>query len=343
MRRTLLLASVVSVTMPSLGPVPAVAVAAPVVAAVAAPVDTCVVDGRGVVDKGIVVWSAREGGVPVAQFASQEVVLSVSEWPVETAGRARVRIGKAAGAVRLEGWVEATKIPISARRDLPVVAGHVSVARGQPLDLRGARGGKLAVSTSIFATGQKVDALAACDAIAIGRQRVENGSIPDAAARFVSKEATLALFDAAAGKQIHELRLPGPKSGLLFWSTERSGGFVRIKHGPPLVIDAWAREEALAPFPKGELLDSVAPSVIVTTSAPQLKVEGSTKTIKVARDSPLRLAAEPTAKPIGIVEEGAELIVVDTVAEWSRIFPKGLELVPPDGKDFWVRTRDVAP
>ena len=47
------------------------------------------------------------------------------------------------------------------------------------------------------------------------------------------------------------------------------------------------------------------------------------------------------SKPIGTIESGAEVTVIDTVGGWSRVFPKGLEVIPPEGKDFWVKAADL--
>jgi hypothetical protein len=42
-----------------------------------------------------------------------------------------------------------------------------------------------------------------------------------------------------------------------------------------------------------------------------------------------------------MIESGAEVTVLDTVGGWSRVFPKGLEVIPPEGKDFWVKASDL--
>jgi hypothetical protein len=107
------------------------------------------------------------------------------------------------------------------------------------------------------------------------------------------------------------------------------------------VIDAWAKAAELKSFPKGEMLDALASTSMVSISPAKLKVDGATKEVKVTKDVPLRLNANDAAKPIGVLEEGAEVIVVDTFGGWSRIFPKNLELIPPDTKDFWAKADDL--
>lgn len=304
----------------------------------------CVVKGRGILEKGVLVWSAKDGGTAIAGFATQEVQVELSDVPADPgAGRARIKTGKGTGSIRIEGWIDATKVPLSARTDLALAPAHVWIGRGEQLKLRGASPGKLSVEATISATQQKLKAKASCADVAVGRVKVDEVQAPAAAKKFVLKKTAVDLFDEPNGASIFTLEVPVAEGGVLLYSTESKGAFTRVQHGGSLVVDAWAKTADLKPFPKGEMLDALGAANMVSISPAKLKVEGSTKEVKVTKDVPLRLTANESVKPIGVVEEGAELIVVDTVADWSRVFPKGLELIPPDGKDFWVKAKDLAP
>src|SRR5262245_25933869 len=61
----------------------------------------CAIRGKGVVEKGVTVWSDKSGGTAIAQFATQETALEVSDFPADSSGRARVRTGGTAASFRL--------------------------------------------------------------------------------------------------------------------------------------------------------------------------------------------------------------------------------------------------
>lgn len=304
----------------------------------------CVVKGKGVIEKGVFIYSAKEGGTPIAGFATQEVSLELSDVPADpTTGRAKVKTGKGSGSVRIEGWIDATKIPLSARTDIAIAPSHVWIGRGEQLKLKGASPGKLQVETTISATQQKLKAKASCNEVTVGRLKIDDSPIPSGAKKFVLKKTSVELFDEPKGTSVFTLEVPVAEGGVLLYSSEAKSGYTRVQHGGSLIIDAWAKTADLKPFPKGEMLDALGAANMVSISPAKLKVEGSTKEVKVTKDVPLRLTANDAVKPIGVIEEGAEVIVVDTIADWSRVYPKGLEIIPPDGKDFWVKAKDLAP
>jgi hypothetical protein len=306
--------------------------------------EDCVVKGKGVIEKGVFIYSAKEGGTPIAGFATQEVNVEISDFPADpTTGRAKIKTGKGTGSVRIEGWIDATKLPLSAKTDLAIAPAHVWIGRGEQVKLKGASPGKLAVQTTISATQQTLKAKAACGDLAIGRIKVDEFQIPTASKKYVLKKTSLDLYDDASGtSSIFTIEIPQPESGVLLYSTESKGGYVHVQHGGALVVDAWAKTADLKLFPKGEMLDALGSGSMVSISPAKLKVDGTTKEVKVTKDVSLRLSANDAVKPIGVIEDGAEVIVIDTVGDWSRIFPKGLEIIPPDGKDFWVKAKDLS-
>ncbi|MEO7092783.1 MAG: hypothetical protein ABI175_06000 [Polyangiales bacterium] len=301
----------------------------------------CVVKGRGVVDKTVSIFTDRTGGSAVASFATQEVSLEVYDFPAASSGRARVRTGKGSGSLRIEGFVDAAKLPLAARNDLPLASDHVWIGKGQPVRLEGASKGSLAVGTTLAATQQKLHAKAACSAVAIGAVLGDDLGPPASAKKWLLKSTTLDLYGDPSGAIVFTLQVPYAESGILLYSTESQSIFQHVRHWGPIVIDAWAKTSELKPLPKGEMIDELAGPGAITINPAKLKVEGGVKELKAPKSLPVRLAANDAAKPIGTLEDGAEVLVLDTVAGWSRIYPKGLELLPPEGKDFWVKAADL--
>ncbi len=302
----------------------------------------CVVKGKGVVEKGVQIFSERKDGTAVAGFATQEIQLEVSDFPADPAGgRAKVKTGKGAGSVRVEGWIDPTKVPLSARADVAVAPGHVWIGRGERLKLKGSSPGKLQVEATITATGQKLKGKAGCGEITVGDVATAEVTIPAGSQKWVLRKASLDLYDDVNGASVFTLEVTSAETGLLLYSSEQKSGWIHVLHQGAIVVDAWAKAADLKAFPKGEMLDALASTSMVSISPAKLKVDGATKEVKVTKDVALRLTASESSKPIGVIEEGAEVIVVDTFGGWSRVFPKNLELIPPDAKDFWAKAEDL--
>ena len=303
----------------------------------------CVVRGHGVVDKTVSIFSDRTGGTAVATFATQDVALDLFDFPSAPSGRARVRTGKGSASLRIEGFLEASKVPISARNDLPIAPDHVWIGKGQVVHLEGASKGVLAVGMTLAATQQKLHAKATCSALAIGNVLGDDLGPPPTAKKWLLKNASLDLYGDASGSAstIFTIEVPYAESGMLLYSSDSLGIYQHVRHWGPIVIDAWAKSSELKPLPKGEMLDELAGPNAITVNPAKLQVQGAVKEVASPKDLPVRLAANDAAKSIGTLESGATVIVLDTVAGWSRIYPKGLELLPPDGKDFWVKSSDL--
>jgi hypothetical protein len=63
--------------------------------------------------------------------------------------------------------------------------------------------------------------------------------------------------------------------------------------------------------------------------------------VKAPREVAIRARASDSDTPIGVIEPEAEAYVLDVVAGWVSVMPKGLEVVPrPDGQ-FWVRAEEL--
>jgi hypothetical protein len=147
------------------------------------------------------------------------------------------------------------------------------------------------------------------------------------------------LFDAPAGTVILALRtLEG--TAQLFWSNESRAGFVRVRMRAGLVIDAWVRQRDLEPLKKGEMMDQFLPPTTAVSGA-SLKLDGEPRVMRVVRDLPLRAKRDEKDQPIGVVEAGAEVYVLETMLGFTNLLPRNLGLTPGDDGGFWVPTPDL--
>ena len=127
----------------------------------------------------------------------------------------------------------------------------------------------------------------------------------------------------------------------LFWSTESRAGFVHVKARGHLTIDAWARASALEPLKKGEMMDQFLPPTTAVAGA-QLALDKPPKVVQAAREIPLRAHRDDKEKPIGAIEVGAEVYVMETLLGWVNVLPKNLGLTPADDGGFWIPSGEGA-
>ena len=46
-------------------------------------------------------------------------------------------------------------------------------------------------------------------------------------------------------------------------------------------------------------------------------------------------------RPIGVVEPGAEVYIMETMAGWTNVLPKALYVVPPEDGGFWIPSAEA--
>jgi hypothetical protein len=197
------------------------------------------------------------------------------------------------------------------------------------------------VETTITATQQTLIGEGSCSQIHAGQVSIPEVEMDKSAQRWVLRKTTTDLWDFAGGSSIFSLTIATPESGVLLYSTENSGGFAHVHHDVGVVIDAWVRLADLKSFPRSEMLDSLGAVTAASVSPASLKVDGTPKTVTLSQDVAVRFAANDKAKTIGVLESGAEIVVIDSLAGWARVLPKKLEIIPPDGMDYWVKASDL--
>jgi hypothetical protein len=296
----------------------------------------CVLKGTFPVQKGTTIHDAASGGRAIATFTGAPQAISLSEIPPDPiAGRARISTSNGPASLRIDGWTSPSSIAVFTMRDVPVVPGHVWIADAQRVKLVAAASGSLTAELAIPGTSnQTARGAAPCDAWTLRPGTPTPMEVPGNGRGYLTKGTTIELFDAPRGSVVFTLRvLDG--TAQLFWSNESRPGWVHVKTRGSLVIDAWARPRDLEPLKKGEMMDQFVPP---TTSAAgvSLKLDGAPKLIQAPRDIPVRAKREDKDPPIGMLEAGAEVYVIETMLGWTNVLPKSLGVTPAGSLGFWI-------
>lgn len=280
-------------------------------------------------------------GRVIARFSGSLTALSVRDFPVDGSGRARIETGVGNGSFRLRGFAAASELPLYALSAIPVVARNVFIAPGRSLTLISSAPGKLRVERRVTTPlSQSFSGWAPCSAIGLAPAASATYSPPGASRPYLLTDANLELFDAPAGTLLTTLVRSPQSDGVVFFSGERLGPWLRVTHHSDVVVEAWARARELVPMPPG---DTLFPLVSATTppNPARLAVQGEPRIVKPAREAPLRVEPKDAEPPIGVIEAETETFVLDVVDGWASVMPKALNVVPAPDRQFWVKAADL--
>lgn len=296
----------------------------------------CKVKGTAPLTKGMQLFDAITGGRAIASFTGALVPMTLSEIPTDPkAARARLTTTDGTPALRLDGYVSASDLPLYTGRDIPVVSSHVWISSAQKVKLAAATGDGLRVELTIAgAQGQVARATAPCDAFTLQRGTPTRMDIDGHARGYMMKKSSIDLYEAPNGDAIYTLSMM-EGTAQLFWSTEARAGFVHVMSRGDITIDAWARWRDLEALKKGEMMDQYIPPTTAFAGV-QLALEKPPPIVKATKDIPVRARRDDKEKPIGAIETGAEIYVMETVAGWTNVLPKTLGMTPPDDGGFWI-------
>jgi hypothetical protein len=301
----------------------------------------CEIRGTPAMPKDAVIWDAPQRGNGIASFAGQTIGLAAYEMPLLANGRARIRT---LGGIEVEGWIAAADLPLSAGEQVPVVAGHVWIARGQKLAFAAVSAdAPERVTVDAHLAGQVVQTIrvaAPCSTLTLDTPIRPGWDVPGTGRGYVPRHGQIDLFGEPGGAAIVSVHPRAPETSMLMWSTEVRAGFVHVLFHDDLIVDAWAREGDLVALKPGETMDLPAPTA-GTTAAAHLAVSGTPALVRAAQDTQIRLTPENSSRPVGVVAPGTDLYVIDTVLGWSSVLPRALNLLPPAGRSFWVRAAEV--
>lgn len=301
----------------------------------------CVLQGTSPIAKGTQLFDSASGGAPIARFTGNLVPMQMTEIPADPAnGRAKLITSTGSGSLRIEGYVDPQVVPVFTTRDIPVMAGNVWIAPGQKVRL--VHGGPNALRVEKTVAGsrsQSVTGTATCEGLALQGSTPPAPSIPQNARTFLTKNATTDIFDRPNGDAVFSLQmLEG--SSQLFWSTETRAGFVHVTARADVVIDGWIRWRDLEPLKRGGMMGSdYRPPA--TPAGAQLVFDDPPRLATAPKDIPIRSKRSEKAKPIGMLETGAQVYIMETVAGWTNVLPKKLHILPPEDGGFWIPASDV--
>lgn len=301
----------------------------------------CVLRGSYPVARGTTIHDAPSGGRTVASFTGAHQAFALSDFPADpTTARARVSTSSGPPSLRIDGFTLASSFAIYTTRDVPIAPSHVWIADAQRVRLVAAASGVLTGEVAVpGTTNQTARAAAPCDAWAVEHRSPTPMAVPGDARGYLTKGSSLELFDSPGGSVVFTLRA-SEGTAQLFWSTESRNGFVHVRTRGTLVVDAWARARDLDPLKKGEMMDQFAPPTTAVAAA-TLKLDGEPRLVRAARDIPIRARRDDKEKPIGVLEAGAEVFVIETVLGFTNVMPKNLGLSPGDDGGFWLPTAEL--
>jgi hypothetical protein len=304
----------------------------------------CTIQGDAQMPKDLEIYDAAQSGRAIARFSGGTSALAVTELPAGSSGQARIESGTGAGSFRIAGFIEAAKIPLFTGRQVAVKAGHLWIGKHRKVTLLGASGSNLRVKKSLSEPiSQSFTATAACSAFTLEERTPPTWQVPGHARGYVVKKEQVELFDdAVSGGLVTVLKRSAGSEGVLLWSSERKGGWVRVEYHGEIVLDAWARASDLQALPPGETMDEVKRPA-TRRNPPQLALAEQPQLVKTTKDVPLRDAAGEGGKVIGKIEPGTETYVLDTVAGWASVLPKSLHVLPVSDGQFWVKASELGP
>jgi hypothetical protein len=309
-----------------------------------APGGHCVVQGTARIAANVLIYDKAQGGEPFARFTGGETPLVSSEFPARAgSGRLRVQTGTGSGSFRIDGYTDATKLPVYTKLLVPVVPRHVWIGRNQPVVVVSASGGQLKVKKVVARPmSQSFSGSAACDSFTLERRTPTGWNVPGDARGYVVKKESIDLYDRgqAEARVVVTLHRATDSEGILLWSNERAGGWVHVEYHGEVVINAWARARDLQALPPGERMDELA-APATKKGAPRLALQTTPRVVTTTREVPIRVKAGESNPVIGRIEINTETYVLDVVAGWASVLPKSLTIAPHVDYQFWVKSSDL--
>jgi hypothetical protein len=300
---------------------------------------TCTIRGKPLMPKGTTMYDAATGGAPIGTFTGQSVDVSITDLPADgSSRRAKVRTG---GGLRLDGWAAPDSVPMTLSQDLPVVPNHIWLSEGVQVRFVSGSSDGLKVEAHLGGPfAQTVRAVASCTALSLDPPKATGWDPPGNARGYVAAGERLDLFAGPSGSSMYTVQLSQSGAGLLLFSTQTDKGFVHVRLHDDLVIDAWAPLGELTALKQGEMMDQAAGTRHEVSGA-RLAIDGTPTIVRALRDVPVRLSSQDAARPIGVIESGAEVYVMETLLGWSSVLPRNLTLTPPGDHAFWVRSSEI--
>jgi hypothetical protein len=307
------------------------------------PLPGCSLRGSIPMGKGVEIFDAQSGGAAIARFTGASTPLWIAQLPADPKlGRAKVAtsVGQGVATVRIEGWVQASTVPLFVTRDVASVPGHVWIARGHRVELVRVAADGLEVRLAVAGTsGQSVTAKVPCDALALSPTGAPQPSIPGGARHWVTRGGAVDLFDKAGGSVVFTLQLGGG-AVQSFWGSETRGPFLRVDARSDVVLSGWVRLADVSSVKEGEIRARHVPPQAPAGS--QVQLPDNPPLARVLRETTVHVEADRNARVIGAVEPNAEVYVLSTITGYVSVLPRGVGVMAPERKGFWILASQIA-
>ncbi|HOT09256.1 MAG TPA: hypothetical protein PK710_05770 [Polyangiaceae bacterium] len=299
---------------------------------------SCVISGDAIVVKDTPIFSEAVGGNPVAKFSGAKAPLKATRCPSDSS-TGRVLINTGAG-FRVEGFTDPRALKAFGIRDLPV-SGSLWISASAPLTIVGSAPGKVQVEHPAMAgLSRPIRAWAPCDAITFTQGSAPIYEVPKNARGYVARQGALDIYASAGGDVAHTLSISGEGNGLLLWGTTLRAGFVHVTMRSSIFIDGWVKTSEVRALPRGELMDQLAPPTQVQLP-PALALKEYLSVMRAPKPLSLYYGRGEANPTMGMVEQDAEIYVLETVVGWATVLPKSLHVLPVSDRAFWVKATEL--
>ncbi len=303
----------------------------------------CVVQGEARMPTNLEIFDRESGGEAIAKFTGVDGNLAVMDFPSSSSARVMVQTGTGTGGFRIEGWTEASKIPLVTKQALPVVMGHLWIGKHRDVEFVSSSPGRLRVQKKVrYPMSQSFSAWADCSAFTLTPSTPPGFEVPGKARGYVLKKDEITLYDdpSESRSAVTTLYNAGG-NGVLFWSEKQRGAYVHVQYSGEVVIEAWAPRRDLTALPRGETMDQPNPARFSRPSPPTLKVAGTPRVVKTTKEIPIRRKPTEQGAVIGRIEADTEVLVVDVVVGYASVLPSKLNVAPAGENHFWAEAKEL--
>jgi len=299
----------------------------------------CALSGRVPFPPNTVIQSAE--GHAIGRLSGADVTVSVSELTLAAKPRARLETGTARSSFRVRGLVDAAQLPLVTTVALPVFPGHVWIGERRGVSIQRVAADRITVQRSASKPLEGTfSALTICSALALEAGTPPGWTPPGDARGYALRTGALELYAAPGGNAVGVLHKTAEQDAVLFFSTEQHGEYVHVERHADIVVDAWAKTQALSALPRGETMDQLA-TLPNTRGVARLAVPGEPRVVRTTREVPLRVAAQDHEPVIGSIAPDTETYLIDVMAGWASVLPRALDVMPAEGRQFWAKKTDL--
>lgn len=301
----------------------------------------CLIKGTYPPAKNTKVFDQTTGGDVIATLSGSYLPMTLSEIAFDpSSSRARLSTSTGSENVRIDGYVSITDWPLFTTTDISVRGAAIWISAAQKVKVVRATANSLTVEMPIGGTlNQTIRATASCDVFSLAKGKPQPLEMPAQGRSYMTKKQQVELYEEPGGSVIFTLNMM-EGTGQLFWGEKIRSGFVHVIARSDLLIDAWIPLRDLDPIKKGEMMEQYTPSATPPAGA-ALTFDKPPPLAKATRPIPIRAKRDENAKPVGMIETGAEFYVLESVTTWTNIMPKHLGILPPDDGGFWIPSSEV--